>query len=83
MGIAGQARNDVLIVAESAFETTSFGRGSTSFALSKQAMPAFILYSFYCTDRTCEDNSNEVEPRPNKGHDIITHNLFLDKMSIE
>ncbi|MDR0602892.1 MAG: hypothetical protein LBG80_01145 [Bacteroidales bacterium] len=45
----------------------SFGRGSTSFALSKQAMPAFILYSFYCAGRTCEDNSNEVEPRPNKG----------------
>ncbi|MDR0605168.1 MAG: hypothetical protein LBG80_12770 [Bacteroidales bacterium] len=28
-------------------------------------MPAFILYSFYCAGRTCEDNSDEVEPRPN------------------
>ncbi|MDR0603022.1 MAG: hypothetical protein LBG80_01795 [Bacteroidales bacterium] len=45
---------------------SSFGRGSTSFALSKQAMPAFILYSFYCAGRTCEDNSNEIEPRPNR-----------------
>ncbi|MDR0603666.1 MAG: hypothetical protein LBG80_05105 [Bacteroidales bacterium] len=29
-------------------------------------MPAFILYSFYCAGRTCEDNPNEVEPRPNR-----------------
>ncbi|MDR0604896.1 MAG: hypothetical protein LBG80_11400, partial [Bacteroidales bacterium] len=34
---------------------------------SKQAMPVFILYSFYCAGRTCENNSNEVEPRPNRG----------------
>ncbi|MDR0605608.1 MAG: hypothetical protein LBG80_15020, partial [Bacteroidales bacterium] len=36
-----------------------------SFALSEQAMPAFIFNTFYCAGRTCEDNSNEVEPRPN------------------
>jgi hypothetical protein len=56
--------------------TSSFGRGSTSFALSKQAIPVFILYSFYCAGRTCEDNSNEVEPRPNKG--LIASAGWLD-----
>jgi hypothetical protein len=26
-----------------------------------------FLYSFYCAGRTCGDNSDEVEPRPNRG----------------
>ncbi|MDR0604450.1 MAG: hypothetical protein LBG80_09140, partial [Bacteroidales bacterium] len=27
----------------------------------------YFFYSFYCTGRTCGDNSDEVGPRPNRG----------------